>query len=467
VVSLDGVEGTLRADVCIVGCGAAGLTLAHALRGSGLSVVALESGPVDDPDELNAGEVAGHPYNGLLRGRVRGLGGTTAVWPGQCMRLRPGDLAAWPFDLDPWYRKAEELLGVPPGELLADPWQLLGEAGPELDRTRIETATGIFCRERRLASLDVGETRILAGAIATRVEPGRVEVRDLAGRTAEVEADAVVLAPGTIETLRLMLVSGLGGDDVGRTFEDHAFAEPARVVGAARPLQDTYGMRLKNGLRYYPKLLSTTGEPGCMANVVFHYPESSGLEAALRVRRALRTRARPALRDVGLALRGLPELAAGGVRVARGREPAPPPSDVRVLTIVEQSPNAASRLELSDALDPLGVPRAKITWELGERERASMATFVAMLDEELRRTGAGHLEVESWLDGPDWQEHAFDAFHPGGGARIGSVVDERCEVRGAPGVYVCGAATFPRAGCVNPTLTIVALAFRLAEHLRR
>ena len=111
------------------------------------------------------------------------------------------------------------------------------------------------------------------------------------------------------------------------------------------------------------------------------------------------------------------------------------------------------------------MPRTRVRWQLSESQRASTERLVTVLDEEMRRTGAGELDVEPWLAGGEWADHAFDAFHPAGGARIGTVVDDACEVNGARGVYVCGAAAFPRSGCVNPTLTIVALAFRLADQL--
>ena len=436
----------MRADLCIVGAGAAGLTLAHALRASGLDALVLESGPVDDPDVWNAGEVAGHEYNGLLHGRVRGLGGTTAVWPGQCIRLRRADLDAWPFDLDPFYRRAEELLGIPAGETARDAWELL-----RLPPLSVDTALSVFCRRKRLAHLDVGSARVLTGAVATRVESGRVEVRDSDGREFEVNADAVVLAAGTIETLRLLLVSGIDG--AGRGFEDHAFADVARVAGPPRPLQDTYGMRIRNGLRYYAKPIVG----GCMTNVVFRYDPRSPTETLLRVRRTRRAGAHDVLR----MLAGAPELAAGAARIARGREPAPTPTDTRILAVVEQ-PDSQGSLTLADELDPLGIPRARIDWRLGEPERRAIANAVAVLGEALRYG----VEPEPWLADERWLEHAYDSFHPAGGARIGDVVEDDLLVRGMKGVYVCGAAAFPRAGCVNPTLTIVALAFRLADHLR-
>jgi choline dehydrogenase-like flavoprotein len=449
------MEQELSADVCIVGAGAAGLTLAHALRGSSLSVLILESGPVDDPDRWNAGEVAGHEYNGLVRGRVRGLGGTTAVWPGQCIRLRPNDLAAWPFDLDPHYRRAEDLLGIPPGETARDPWEVFGEPGPPLDPSRVDVALSVFCKRKRLAELDVGDARVLTGVFATRVESKRVEARDTGGHLIEVECGAVVLAAGTLETVRLLLLSGV---DAGRGFEDHAFADVARVTGDARAFQDTYGMRIRDGLRYYAKPI--VGD--CVANVVFRYDPQSPLQTVLRMRRTRRAGARDVLRIVA----GAPELAAGALRMARGREPAPRPNEVRILAVTGQ-PNPKGAISLSDELDPLGVPRVRVDWRIGEEERETIATMVAVVDEELRRTGAGSLEPEPWLaNAQDWQEHAYDSFHPAGGARIGDIVGPDLHVHGSPGLYACSAAVFPRAGCVNPTLTIVALAFHLAEQLR-
>jgi choline dehydrogenase-like flavoprotein len=453
-MSLDGVEGKVRTDVCIVGAGAAGLTLAHALRDAHLSVLVLESGPVDEPDRWNAGEVVSHEYHGLLHGRVRGIGGTTAVWPGQCIRLRPSDLAAWPFELDAHYRRAEELLGIPAGETARDPWELFGEPGPGFDPRRVETAVSVFSRRKRLAELDVGAARVLTGAVATRVERGRLEVRDVEGRAVEVECGTVVVAAGTIETLRLLQVSGIAA---GRGFEDHPFADAARIVGAPRALQDTYGMRIRNGLRYYAKPTID----GCVANVIFKYDPATPIQTLMRMRRTRRG----GVRDVLCIAGGAPELAAGAARLVRGREPAPRPAAMRILAVAAQ-PDPEGSLTLSDELDPLGIPRARIDWRVGERERAAIENAVAVLDEELRRTGAASLEPEPWLaDTVRFAEHAFDSFHPAGGARIGDVLDDDLQVRASPGVYVCGAAAFPRSGAANPTLTIIALAFHLADRL--
>lgn len=425
-----------RADVCIVGAGAAGLALAYGLRDSGLSAVLVESGPGNE--DLNAGEVVGHPYNGLTRGRVRGVGGTTAVWPGQCMRLdEPWALSM----LDGWYERAEELLGLPPGVTARDPWELLGEADPGFER--LHARLGVFAhRRRRLAELGTSGSRLLTGMTVTRIERGRAETTG-----GEIEADTFVLCAGALETTRLLLASGIRHEALGRCFQDHVACYPARVVGAdVRALQDRWDLRLARTRRYQAKLAGD----GCLASFVFEHP---ALDAALRLRRSFNGR------DLALAVRGAPQLA----RLARGRMPAAT-EPVRVLAVLEQPPRAESTLSLAERRDALGMPQLRVDWRVGDEERRSLVSFVATLDEELRRTGAGGLDVEDWVGTPTWADHAFDVFHPAGTTALGTVVDADCRLD--DGLYVCGSSVFPTSGCANPTLTILAIALRLADHLR-
>ena len=444
-----------RTDVCIVGAGAAGMTLAHALRDSGLSVLVVESGP--NAQELNEGEVAGLPYNGLVSGRRRGLGGTTALWPGQCARMRPEDLARWPIELTPWYEQAERLFRLVPGETERDPWELFGERDPGFDPARIASTTSAFARHRNLGKLEPATT----GTTVTAVADGRVETP-----AGEIEADAVVICAGGLESTRLLLASGFRHEALGRRFLDHAACRPARVVGDARTFQDRYGMRFTRGRRYRPRLLLAReameheGVPGCAGNIVFDYGPDSAFHAALRLKHG-----RPALGD----LKHAPHFLRAAARVARGRDPALPTDAIRVLTVIEPVARDESRLTLGDERDPLGVPRLRVDWRLGEEERRAAELLVTTLDDELRRTGAGALAIEDWVTSDDWREHMFDVFHPAGATRMGDdgVVDADCRVHGTRGVYVCSSSVFPVLGCAPPTLTIVALAFRLADHLRR
>ena len=97
-----------------------------------------------------------------------------------------------------------------------------------------------------------------------------------------------------------------------------------------------------------------------------------------------------------------------------------------------------------------------------------------LLGEELGRLGIGRLRLEPWLREPDgeWPRQLSGACHQMGTTRMAAsprdgVVDPDCRVHGVGNLYVAGSSVFPTAGCANPTLTLVALAARLADHLAR
>ena len=81
---------TLDADLCIIGSGAAGITLAREFLGSGLRVAVLAGGARSQtrPDQdLYNSEIVGLPHPGTHEGRARTFGGTTTLWGGQALPL--------------------------------------------------------------------------------------------------------------------------------------------------------------------------------------------------------------------------------------------------------------------------------------------------------------------------------------------------------------------------------------------
>ncbi|MDX1541923.1 MAG: GMC family oxidoreductase, partial [Geminicoccaceae bacterium] len=147
------------------------------------------------------------------------------------------------------------------------------------------------------------------------------------------------------------------------------------------------------------------------------------------------------------------------------------PGTNQLLTISEQAPDPASRVTLGEERDALGMPRIRLDWRLGELDRRSLEVAGRLLAEEFGRSGIGRVRLPEWLEEDGWPEDLEAGWHHMGTTRMSDdprsgVVDRDGRVHGLANLYVAGSSVFPTGGFANPTLTIVALALRLAEHLR-
>ena len=145
----------------------------------------------------------------------------------------------------------------------------------------------------------------------------------------------------------------------------------------------------------------------------------------------------------------------------------------------EQAPNPASRLMLDDERDALGMPRIKLDWRFSEIERHTVRVLMSTFDRELERLGLGKLETSDWLKGEaaeTWQNdpllgnHHIAGYHHMGTTRMASspkegVVNADSRVHALENLYIAGSSVFPTSGWANPTLTILALTLKLADHL--
>jgi choline dehydrogenase-like flavoprotein len=147
--------------------------------------------------------------------------------------------------------------------------------------------------------------------------------------------------------------------------------------------------------------------------------------------------------------------------------------DKRLLDLrVEQAPNPNSRVTLSDETDALGMPKVRVDWQFTELDKRTWSRALEAIGRALGASGAGRLHSPAFSDPDQWLEKVHDAAHQMGTARMHSdprrgVVDENCRVHGTRNLYVGGSAVFPTIGYANPTLTLVALAVRLATRLRQ
>jgi len=273
----------LRADACVVGGGAAGISLALALSGQGLSIILLESGRMGEDaatQALYAGEVADERLHSPAdKYRQRRLGGSTATWGGRSMPFDPIDFetraqvphSGWPIsyeDLLPFYPLANALSEA--GRFAYDADEALGGAAPPMVRgftsdvvrtnglERFSCPTNFGQRyERRLRVAPDIQVLLGANCIAIGLEADGRSVRDvavatLAGRCFRVAARATVLATGGLETARLLLASrdvmpqgvGNGHDVVGRYYMCHIAGNVGTLVFNGRPQDVRHGYEI-------------------------------------------------------------------------------------------------------------------------------------------------------------------------------------------------------------------------------
>jgi choline dehydrogenase-like flavoprotein len=501
----------LDCDVCIVGTGAAGVTAAIALRDAGLRLCVLEAGGLR-PDENSRADI--DVQSSALpigpRSRERYFGGTTNTWWGKMATLDGIDLtprrwiplSGWPLDrteLTRYYRRACRLLRMPDLTTASgDRWRGRREL---LDSGDLSTVVFFWWRHApnfgemyRRAVLGRPDVTTVLHANVTELEldeaGGRVAsvlATGAPGRSFRVRPRLVILAAGGIENPRLLLASrsrlpagvGNGHDQVGRYFMDHPRGQCGVVEAredSGRRLSMAYwtGRRLGSGrIRLGVRLSDRAQErlntlnSYVLLDPVHAGSESRGTEALREVyRRGPRSALDPRIvRDLATGIPGL-------LRYASFRALGIGPlTGIRVQNFMEQAPRAGDRVELSNRRDRFGVPLPRVRWTIDELDRHSVRELHRILARDLERRGIGLLRSPALEGEGDWPISG-DAAHHMGTTRMGSdprtsVVDPDCRVHDVDNLFVGGSSVFPTGGYANPTLTIVALALRLADRVRR
>ena len=519
IVDLDqaGPVAERRCDLCIVGSGAAGLALASDLENSGLSVIVCEAGGLDHEPATQAlydADVTGLPFAGVHEGRFRVHGGSTTRWGGQALPLMPLDFerrdwvphSGWPIDfasLAPFYRRATDFLGVDSMDFEDELYRHLRRERAAFDPDAVRHHFSKWSptpdlRRRHTPRLreSAGVTLLLhANLTDLALRPGLDSVesatfRSLGGGKVVVRARAFALCVGGIETARVLLSNrrqipaGIGNKTglVGRFFQDH----PAARVGSLRPrderrFQRMFNVSAKGGRRYStrvtlgPAAQRSLRSLNASALLNFDVAADSGMSRLKNAYANLRRHRRPgaALGDLWAAARRPGESLYPLWRFAAFGEVYAPAAAYGLTVMCEQEPSPDSRVGLSPNADALGVPKASVRWQLTDLVGHTLRSFATLLAGEFRRTDLAEVDLADWVgdESADWRAEVVDQNHHIGTARMADspregVVDADLRVHGIDNLYVASSAVFPTGGHSNPTLTILALTFRLADELR-
>jgi choline dehydrogenase-like flavoprotein len=499
----------LAADLCIIGAGAAGITLAVESARRGKKVLLLEGGGATREESSQAlydSEIAGLPHRGIHTGRIRVKGGTTVRWGGQILELdaldftpRPGvPESGWPFPksaLTPFYERALTLEGLAKVERSdAEVWKDLNLPFTQFDD--LEAYLSRWCPEPNFARLHHKTLRehphihlwlhasavelITDGTAATGLRAST-----LTGIEAIFRAPHFIFALGGIESSRFFLQPRPGGLPwnrfglLGQHFQDHIDCNAAAIEPLdPKRFHDTFDPIFAHGFKYLPKLRllphaqAAHGTLNIGSTMSFEDTGKARGQAKSTIRNLMRGRFSEVTREnLRHTANHLPMLVHQGWRYKVQRRAYSPP-EVRIFLRVhcEQEPTSRSGITLSDQRDPLGLLRIRFDWQISERELETIRQYVLIAQRALAGV-ARIIPNEDLLSGsPNFLTRCDDSNHHMGGMRMSpsdatGIVDTDLRLYGLTNTYICSSAVFPSSGFSNPTHTVLALALRLCDHL--
>ncbi len=494
----------IEGDICIVGAGAAGISIALEWHRQGYKVILLEGGGFNveaDIQNLYAGESIGQRYYPLQSARLHFFGGTMGHWGGWTSPYDPQDFekrdwiphSGWPIslnDLDPYYVRAGKTV-----ELEKDTFETKTYLDAEQDLVELPFENSPvwtkmwqlspptrFGKKYRNAIVNADDIHLFTYANVCEITANEqvsaiegVEIRTLEGNTHKIKARHYILACGAMQNARLLLASnkqapaGLGNDHdlVGRYFMEHLEVESGTFL---MPRPGPMKLYIANAFisKFFGEL-SLTAEKQA---------ELKSLNCTTSFRPGSFSE------DSPLGIERFPEDAAETIRIFDAWEEASKKGNgafnafdttraYSMHTRLEQAPNPSSRITLSKTKDALGVPRTKLNWQPTAFDKYSIKSFYETVGREAGRLGIGRVKMKDWLlaDDPMWPPYLGGGWHHMGTARMHDdpnqgVVDANCKVHGLENLYVAGSAAFTTAGSANPTLTLIALSLRLSDHIK-
>lgn len=499
----------LDTDVCIAGAGAAGIALAREFINSPLRAILLESGGMEyeqETQDLYEGQSIGQTFEDLTASRLRYFGGTTNHWGGWCLPLDPIDFDpredlpnhGWPFSrayLDPWYERAQKVCQLGPYDYRPSSWGITPDkipppfSGPDFECKILQENYLRFGPVYASALREAPEitTYLHANAFSFVTTENGSEVKQLAVKTLSgneitIRSRIYILATGAIENARLLLASGNDGgtglgnanDLVGRFLMVH-LVYPGGVITPAHPrMSFDFRTHVDRSFLSFIGLSAESMRRRHLANIMIHwsYKFSPVKEAADAVKRLadLEGSGGSWRADLSTVLRNFEGLAEFGIRKELFGEGVPVEA-MPVGCASEQQPNPQSRVSLGPKLDRLGMREVVVDWQFMPEDKRMAAETLKLLALEVGRTGFGRLHPLLTEDG-HWPKGFYGDAHQMGTTRMHrdpkrGVVDENCLVHSVVNLYVAGSSVFPNTGANNPTLTIVALALRLADHVKK
>ena len=494
----------IQGDICIIGAGTAGISIALEWINTPYKVILLEGGGFEYDDkvqELYNGKITGQKYYPLKSARLHYFGGTTGHWAGMCAPFDEIDFkkrdwvpnSGWPInrkDLDPFYARANKTLQVGPYNYDFDYWRNeLPNLNPfPLDNNIIWNKIWQFSQARygNLYKETIVKAKNIhlytyANAVDIKANDNissvnEVQVKNYAGKTHTVKAIHFILACGAIQNARMLLASnsqakaGLGNENdlVGRYFMEHLELHAAELWMIKPFPTDLYHWNYGKTKAYAELAIKEeVQEKEKITNgTVSFSPLAWGKHQKPRMEIWQETDPRKSAENLFKNWDEAAELA----KNEKGNIERAFLLQIRI----EQTPNPNSRVTLDLEKDELGVPRAHLNWELTALDKRSIRRIFHILGQQMAISELGRIKLNEYLrdeNDDTFPDSTNGGWHHMGTTRMGDdpkngVVDANCQVHGISNLYVAGSGCYVTSAAPNPTLTLVALSLRLSDFVK-
>ena len=500
----------INAEVVIIGSGAAGTSLAHGLSEKKHSVIILEGGKdnfSEQSQECYSGSTTDRDLTfGLKGSRLRFFGGSTNCWAGGCGELEIEDYmhrewvshSGWPIDsseLDLYYQKTSNFLDIPRDLFNAkknkDIYKIQGFDTKSLvytHKVRFKNVfSSLFKKEKNVRLfLEANLFSLNREFESDRISS--VTIKNFSGIKKRITGKVFVLCCGGVENARVLLNSknikygALGNrhDNVGRFFCDHPIAPCATLINESGVAETSvldinqHRRTTKNVTVPYYKIPFKIQEKHKILNTVINFQNqedqiTSSALSAFKIKTALTGKS-----DVQIKKSDYLNVLKNPIDVAGAWYNRSTASKTRIALRfqIEQEPNKNNRITLTSDKDSLGLNRINLAWSFSELERRSIDIAMYYTASVLHKNKLGSLMVDDFLL-DNIKELPYDlrgGQHHSGTTRMSSsensgVVDKDLLVYGVKNLHISGSSVFPTNSWVNPTFTIIALSFRLSDHL--
>lgn len=490
-------------DVCIIGGGVVGITLAMYLN-KNLNIVLLEAGGLnysEESQEVYKGNQVGFNTSYSLKFRGgRWLGGSSNMWGGRCFPFSSIDFkkrdyvkySGWPIekkDLDFYDEETRLILDLPslPQQGFYKGWTDVLEKSDDYFRgtkfsysvppTNFKTKyeDELKSRSNIHCYINANLTDMTLAENLSSVQ--NIEVTNYQKRVFNTSAKVFILATGGIENPRLLLnfnkqaKNGIGNENdlVGRFFSEHINSHVGTFIMEDSAKNAFFNADSPKDKKFVWSTIAPT-EKLQREKQIGRFEIS--VRPRLKLFSPLSKKFKEKIKDIVCLTDWTKNLA---VKI-NGREFTCEHYDGFLMITQGQEPNPLSRVTLGNDTDKFGLKRVVLDWKFSENDALTCKKGIMSFSKRFAESNLGRVNIADWLLKKDIKyvdnRYTTGGHHLMGTTRMGSspkdgVVDSNLKVFGIDNLYIGGTSVFPTYGAVNPTFNMVQMTLRLADHLNK